>query len=63
MPLEERCKCLGVVAPDEKITQNPQSELWFTDERKNLTKRSNWTPEVLNKLLERDEYCSEYAYA
>ena len=70
MPLDERCLCLGVVAPQERdpprecplVREDASgtSDFWFTDNQKNLTRRSNWTPEILNKLLERAEYCGEY---
>ena len=70
MPWDERCRCLGVVAPEEA---NPSrtcplvrgdirepSVFWFTDNKTTLTTRSNWKPHILNKLLDRAEYCSEY---
>ena len=73
MPLDERCKCLGVVAPEDRRPNrtcplirgdmnNPNDFWWFTDDdsKKHLTNRDNWTPEMLNKLLKRVEYCSEY---
>ena len=70
LPLNERCRCLWVVAPKIKspsqscplgreYVKDP-SELWFTDDEESLTTRSNWKPHLLDKLLERAEYCSEY---
>ena len=70
MPKQERCHCMGVVAP---TVNNPPrtcpvvrgdvdgpSDLWFTENKQNITDRDNWTAETLNKLLERVGYCSEY---
>ena len=72
MPWDERCRCLGVVAPEENnppqscplvpgdISQS--SAYWFTDDKKKLTTRCNWKPDILNELLDRAEYCrSEYS--
>ena len=71
MPWDERCRCLGAVAPEENnVPQScpllrgdigESSAYWFTDDKQNLTTRTNWKPEILNKLLDRAEYCrSEY---
>ena len=70
MSLDERCLCLGVVAPQERDPPREcplirgaidgTSNFWFTDSQKNIARRCNWTPEILNKLLERAEYCGEY---
>ena len=68
MPWDERCRCLAVVAPEEAsppriLVQGDvraQSEYWFTDAKKELTTRSNWKTETLNRLLDRAEYCSKY---
>ena len=61
---------MGVVAPEDKKTltcplvrgddHSPNDFWWFTDDQKKLTDRDNWTPDMLNKLLERAEYCSKY---
>ena len=34
-------------------------KLWFVDDHEALTNRSNWIPEILDKLLEREEFCSK----
>ena len=70
MPYDERCLCLGVVAPDERHAprtcpvirgeaHSGRGGYWFTDNMKNITRRSNWTPVILNELLERAEYCGK----
>ena len=62
---------MGVVAPENKTPpmtcplvrgdeHSPNDFWWFTDNKAILTDRDNWTPEMLNKLLERAVYCSEY---
>ena len=71
MPSDERCNCMGVVAPEDNnppLTcplvrgddHSPNDFWWFTDNKAKLTNRDNWTPETLNKLLKRAEYCSKY---
>lgn len=68
MPWDERCLCQGVVAPKEGSNPprdcplvrgdvNGTNGYWFTDNKKDLTRRRNWTPSKLNDLLERAVYC------
>jgi hypothetical protein len=71
MPLKERCHCQAVVAPQSKSAFNgptlmgqyeEDQELWYTDNKGPLTVRKNWSQEMLDKLLERAEFCSKFYY-
>ena len=63
LPSEERCHCTAVLAPkfmNANCSTGPREIgmiLWFVDNPKPLTNRSNWNAEMLNKLLERSEFC------
>ena len=64
LPTEKRCYCNGVAMRISEISNCPDDnypnpkELWFTDEPKILTQRSNWTPEKLDVLLDRVDDCA-----
>ena len=34
-------------------------QMWYTDDPRPLTDRTNWKPEILNELLERVALCGE----
>ena len=67
LPIDERCLCQAVVAinlpqtcpsVNRDVYEDP-AEFWFTNNKRNLIRRSNWNHETLNVLLERAEYCGE----
>ena len=63
LPLKERCLCQAVTVPEVRHTNNCfatkviSESLWFTSDPAPLIRRENWTPEKLDDLLERSEYC------
>ena len=69
MPQSDLCFCQGVVAPKRGVDcpvigekYGGASNLWYTDDPDPLTKRTNWTPEKLDQLLGRVDYCSKLIY-
>ena len=70
MPTVERCFCTIVLAPkflsencptalkDASVVE--REDLWFTDDKELLKNSMKWTPEQLDQLLERVEFCSKY---
>ena len=65
LPSMERCICQGVVAPSLSSrncgpsTRLTSTDLWFIDDPRLLTQRSNWNKQALDTLLERSAYCSK----
>ena len=65
LPLQELCYCQRVVAPTFINTHNcftnelDLTQLWFTHDAVFLTQRENWSPERLDDLLERKDYCGK----
>ncbi|XP_072048588.1 uncharacterized protein [Amphiura filiformis] len=64
LPSAERCYCTRVLPPVRKLSnkcntynKDKMESLWFTDYPGLLTKRENWTPEKLDELLERKQFC------
>ena len=65
MPSALRCSCQGVmrnpgVCPAGGEHLREGEEYWYTDDYKSLVNRKNWQPHILNKLLERVEFCSKF---
>ena len=65
LPLKERCYCQRVVIPTFLSTQdcstnndNP-NHLWYSLDVVPLTQKDNWTPGILDELLERSGYCGK----
>ena len=65
LSLQERCYCQTVVAPtfisiyNCSLNEMSSKWLWYTSDPVPLTKQENWTPERLDKLLERIGYCGK----
>ena len=69
LPSKERCICQAVIAVKNDGRAgcripggdglHQQEDLWFTDEKDQLVRRVNWTPEILNELLERSVACGK----
>ena len=64
IPSLKRCECQGVVL--RKHTRNIDcpfmeklKDLWFTDDPVPLTYRWNWTPEILDEMLDRKIACGK----
>ena len=67
LPARERCYCDKVAmritdiasfydCPDS--THSKSEELWFTDNPIPFTQKWNWTPEKLDELFDRTDYCN-----
>ena len=59
LPLKQLCDCEKVVAvnlPCVASKTNP-ADLWFIDDPTELIDESNWTPDILDELLQREPYC------
>ena len=65
MPTLMRCMCDAVMISHVDNTLNchkiTQDIMWFTDNHQQITHKSNWTPEKLDQLLDRQIMCGKYS--
>ena len=69
LPYDEICHCQKVVRlrlqttcprkEDQTCSDTLSCNMWFADNSTLLTQRKNWNNEVLDRLLQRADYCSE----